>query len=578
MSNELILCVWDHLSSADVIYSFSNLNTRIDSLLLEFHGLYKELDLRYCSLSACRFLCRQVPTMIEWRLGLTVLKLGNRYRSCQIDLFGYEVAKSIVIDHLLREGKSCQDISNDMFRVLMTCRKHVQPIFPQLTSFIVFQTTSISEECRDALLYSVAGGSAVRTFTWNACSDQTHHSRVFFDWLFQYSVDLVSYQLRTPPCENGFELTYEHTTIHNYVPHRSLVHLTINILNLTTLYVLLHYLPQLEYLGQLIKLSSRQILSDFIETFRTSFWLDGPLGSIRVCIDYHEVFGFIQMFSLPYTFSDTTLFLTIDLIGVLFNTREEKIETSDGLSVALGPLWYEMRWLLISLVKNQKIPMSFLRALQYCKRQGKVLVLSQERGIMSNNIEDYVQLTHFTKLQLNGWIDASRTYDLERLIDWLRLLPNITCLYIDSTELKYWFTNNCTHPYLDTFLQRLDRLYVDCSSIMNINLNEEFLMPFLSFVIDKRRFPRLVCLRLIECKHISSAWSNINKWIDFILIHINEHQLKCLRFDFIEKEHQLPDIQPHDEIITIIEPSYVVNIHRLVLENYVSFWIERKQK
>ncbi|CAF3437903.1 unnamed protein product, partial [Rotaria sp. Silwood2] len=164
------------------------------------------------------------------------------------------------------------------------------------------------------------------------------------------------------------------------------------------------------------------------------------------------------------------------------------------------------------------------------------------------------------------------------LIDWLRLLPNITCLYIDSTELKYWFTNNCTHPYLDTFLQRLDRLYVDCSSIMNINLNEEFLMPFLSFVIDKRRFPRLVCLRLIECKHISSAWSNINKWIDFILIHINEHQLKCLRFDFIEKEHQLPDIQPHDEIITIIEPSYVVNIHRLVLENYVLFWIEREQK
>ena len=124
-------------------------------------------------------------------------------------------------------------------------------------------------------------------------------------------------------------------------------------------------------LGQLIKLSSRQILSDFIKTFRTSFWLDGPLGSIRVCVNYHEVFGFIQMFSLPYTFSDTTLFLTIDLIDVLFNTAEEKIQTSDDLSVGLGPLWYGMRWLLISLVKNQKIPMSFIRALQYCKRQGE---------------------------------------------------------------------------------------------------------------------------------------------------------------------------------------------------------------
>ena len=65
MSNELILCVWDHLSAGDIIYSFSQLNTRINSLLQEFRGLHKQLDLRYCSLSACRFFCRQVPTMME---------------------------------------------------------------------------------------------------------------------------------------------------------------------------------------------------------------------------------------------------------------------------------------------------------------------------------------------------------------------------------------------------------------------------------------------------------------------------------------------------------------------------------
>ncbi len=78
MSNELILCVWDQLSSADVIYSFSHLNTRIDSLLLEFHALYKELDLRYCSLSACRFFYHQVPNVIEWRFNINHLIINRK--------------------------------------------------------------------------------------------------------------------------------------------------------------------------------------------------------------------------------------------------------------------------------------------------------------------------------------------------------------------------------------------------------------------------------------------------------------------------------------------------------------------
>jgi hypothetical protein len=65
LSNELILCVWDQLTAADVMYSFSHLNTRIDSLPLKFRGLYKQLDLRYCSLSACRFFCRQVPFRVS---------------------------------------------------------------------------------------------------------------------------------------------------------------------------------------------------------------------------------------------------------------------------------------------------------------------------------------------------------------------------------------------------------------------------------------------------------------------------------------------------------------------------------
>jgi hypothetical protein len=102
------------------------------------------------------------------------------------------------------------------------------------------------------------------------------------------------------------------------------------------------------------------------------------------------------------------------------------------------------------------------------------------------------------------------------------------------------------------------------------------MIPLLSFIIDKHRFPQLQSLRFITCKHISSAWCNIDKWIDFVFTHINEHQLKCLRFDFIEKEQEVTDIKTGDEIITTTDPPCIVDIHRFVSENHISFWIERK--
>jgi hypothetical protein len=100
--------------------------------------------------------------------------------------------------------------------------------------------------------------------------------------------------------------------------------------------------------------------------------------------------------------------------------------------------------------------------------------------------------------------------------------------------------------------------------------------PLLSFIIDKHRFPQLQCLRFIKCKYISSAWCNIDKWIDFIFTNINEHQLKCLRFDFVEKEQEVTDIKTGYETITMTNPPCIVNIHRYVSEYHISFWIERK--
>jgi hypothetical protein len=130
-------------------------------------------------------------------------------------------------------------------------------------------------------------------------------------------------------------------------------------------------------LGQLLihDLPINHILSDFIQAFRTPFWLDGPFGRIQVCVNYRRLSGFIQMLSLPYTYIDTALSYPIDLIDSLFNTSEEEKKTSDDLSLALRRIWCGMRWLAISLVENQEIPISFLRALQCPYHRGESRII-----------------------------------------------------------------------------------------------------------------------------------------------------------------------------------------------------------
>lgn len=267
LSNEMIICIWDQLSSADVIYSFSDLNIRINSLLIRFHGLYKRIALNHCSLSACRFLCKQIPNMIEWRLCLTVLKLGSLYRCSLINMFVDEVSKLILSNHFVKHQKTPVDYSKDIFHLMMTYNNDIkETIFPQLNSLFIFQCTPMDDDCRDVLLFPVAGGSSMRTFTWNACHNQSHHGKALFDWLFRCSLYLEKFVLDTSQRQHGFELTYEHTLMNKYDPHSSLVHLNIKILDLNTLYVLLHYLPQLEHLGKnnQYSLYDKKVLSKFV--------------------------------------------------------------------------------------------------------------------------------------------------------------------------------------------------------------------------------------------------------------------------------------------------------------------------
>ena len=48
----------------------------------------------------------------------------------------------------------------------------------------------------------------------------------------------------------------------------------------------------------------------------------------------------------------------------------------------------------------------------------------------------------------------SNIFLIVELIGWIRLQPNIRCLHVDLTELKYWFTHDCSNQYLDTFLRK----------------------------------------------------------------------------------------------------------------------------
>ncbi|CAM4831844.1 unnamed protein product, partial [Rotaria magnacalcarata] len=179
----------------------------------------------------------------------------------------------------------------------------------------------------------------------------------------------------------GFELKYEHKLVNGYVPHRSLINLKTSIANLTSLHILLHYLPRLQHLD--VSVTNKIAMTD----------------------------------------------LTEHLPARLNHPKE-------------------------------------LRTLKL-------------RGILPKNAESNVQLSHYSLLHLEAPINGNTVYDFQSLVGWVRLLPNIKCLTCNLTELRYWFSNDLHNQYLDSFLQRLDRLYVNCSCIITREMNEELLTPLL---------------------------------------------------------------------------------------------------
>ncbi len=117
---------------------------------------------------------------------------------------------------------------------------------------------------------------------------------------------------------------------------------------------------------RLIAKPDNDFISKFTKAFSTPFWLTGFLGRTKVCVDYNSIRNQIQIFSLPYIFSEQSLIHTVDLINIQFNNHVENMrQILPDLYIDLKPLWHNMKCLAVIFDENQQVPLAFLRALQY---------------------------------------------------------------------------------------------------------------------------------------------------------------------------------------------------------------------
>jgi hypothetical protein len=178
----------------------------------------------------------------------------------------------------------------------------------------------------------------------------------------------------------------------------------------------------------------------FIDSFRTPFWLDGPLGCTRVSVDFSQLYFVMHMISLPYALRDKGLLRTLDLLDMQFNIIDEQERPLSDVSNLLADFWRRVPWLKIQFGERKDVPLSFLRTLQtynkhgewswcalsafekwllfhHCPLVGELLVLFPEKGILPADVEDYVQLMQFTMLKLVHEPENTAKYELHGIVD-----------------------------------------------------------------------------------------------------------------------------------------------------------------
>ena len=111
-------------------------------------------------------------------------------------------------------------------------------------------------------------------------------------------------------------------------------------------------------------------VAGFTRSFRTAYWLDGPLGRVCVAVDLHRLYKVVQINSVPYAFSGTSLIRTVDFVNVQFNTQEEHCSALDVPGL-LESTWTGFERVMITFDVKQSVPLAFLRALQSARGKSR---------------------------------------------------------------------------------------------------------------------------------------------------------------------------------------------------------------
>ena len=106
------------------------------------------------------------------------------------------------------------------------------------------------------------------------------------------------------------------------------------------------------------------VLAGCTRSFRTDYWLDGPVIRVRVAVDLNRIFNVDQIISLPYHCPDTCLMRTVDFLDMQFNTPETEILSSHFTCLSLQSSWRSFRRLKLHFDEKESVPLAFLRALQ----------------------------------------------------------------------------------------------------------------------------------------------------------------------------------------------------------------------
>ena len=153
---------------------------------------------------------------------------------------------------------------------------------------------------------------------------------------------------------------------------------------------------------------------------------------------------------------------------------------------------------------------------------------------------------------------------------WLKLLPNLTWLDIDFTELKYWLDDETVGRDLHVFLERLEKFYVVC-----VVMDETTLEKFLTYFVESGHFSRVRQLRLHGCPRLSLSSDDIQRWTKVMSVRSSSHQVQFLKLDFFDEEYLIPGVEVGHTMETINEGQSITQVHRYVRPGYVHISLER---